>query len=533
MTSDFYQLIPFIFLYAELHYRFKWLGSLYYQKEPEILADTPNRIEPGLPIPILILIKDAHKFPIHLDYISVVIYQYGQRLFSNDISFNQKINNRWWDETIFIETNNLNGNLQLIVKIYYSVNGLKKHCNTHNFPQSSTQELNTYISRYHYPRDKQVQYGDLHYHTNLTEDMVEFGAPLKASLIAAQSMGLDFYCTTDHSYDLDDKVDSWTETDPDLVKWNNSRKEIKTINNEDVFSSFIIPSEELTLHNHKGRNIHALILNNSKFLSGSGDGAEKYFNFKCQFNTNDIHNCLENTSVCIAAHPFETPSFLQRILFKRGSWDKKDILHDKLAGLQILNGEIGPEYYNGIRKWITLLLNGFKKFIYAGNDAHGNFNIYRQIKIPMLKLSEENKQIFGKFRTGVYPLKKFDIKSVIESLKEGNCFVTNGPLLNFSCESSKINYTMGDSIKEQKGTLKVHALSTPEFGFIKNISIIKGVIGEIEEEECFNIVKPHTHELRHLHEVNADRSCYYRCEVSIDSKEEVIFALSNPIWFYP
>ena len=532
-ATEILHLLPFITLYAELHFRFKWIGSLYYQNEPEILADTPYRIEPELPIPILLLIKDSHLYPIKLHHVSVHIFQSNKEVRSIHTSINQKINKRWWDKTILIDTKYLYGNIKLNIEFYYSVNGQEKHCTTHNFPQSNSHSLNCYISKHPYPKDKFVQYGDLHYHTNLTEDMVEYGAPLRATLIAAQHMGLDFYCTTDHSYDLDDKYNSWTETDPDLNKWKNSRQEIIDINNEDIFSSFIIPSEELTLHNHKGQNVHALILNNSKFLSGNGDGAEKYFNFDSQYNTADIYNDLENNAICIAAHPFEPVSFLHNIFFKRGKWHNKDIIHDELAGFQIVNGEIGSGYYKGIKKWVELLLKGIVKYMYAGNDAHGNFNIYRQIKIPMISLFERNKQILGKFRTGVYADKKYDILSVINGLKRGNCFVSNGPLLNLTCDVSDIHYKMGDKIYSNKGKINLTIISSPEFGLIKNILVVKGVIGKNKEEDYFAIKNPQKYEVKESFDISVECPCYFRCIINSDSKKENIFALSNPIWFYP
>ena len=60
-----------------------------------------------------------------------------------------------------------------------------------------------------------------------------------------------------------------------------------------------------------------------------------------------------------------------------------------------MNGDTGRGYQDGIKIWVKLLLNGHRKYIYAGNDAHGNFNIYRQIKIPMINLLEEETQRFG------------------------------------------------------------------------------------------------------------------------------------------
>ena len=44
---DYIDFIPMVFLYAELHYYFKYTGSLYYVNEPEILTDAPSFIEPN------------------------------------------------------------------------------------------------------------------------------------------------------------------------------------------------------------------------------------------------------------------------------------------------------------------------------------------------------------------------------------------------------------------------------------------------------------------------------------------------------
>ena len=52
-----------LFLYAETHYRFKYFFSFLKKQEPELLADAPHRVEPGKDIPILILSKDADRYP--------------------------------------------------------------------------------------------------------------------------------------------------------------------------------------------------------------------------------------------------------------------------------------------------------------------------------------------------------------------------------------------------------------------------------------------------------------------------------------
>jgi len=203
-----YNFIPAFLLYAELHFHLNLFRGRLFIKEPEILSDLPIRIEPGKKLPILLLIKDAHIFPIKLQNVEVVLYKEHKIASSYDKRYNLSINKHWWYDTLFIDVDNIFGNIQVDIIFTYEINGNIKTCRIHNYPLSTHRKMETFISVYKYPNDGNVVYGDLHYHSNLTEDMVEFGAPIKSTLDAAESMGLDFFCNTDHSYDLDDKPGS-------------------------------------------------------------------------------------------------------------------------------------------------------------------------------------------------------------------------------------------------------------------------------------------------------------------------------------
>ena len=532
LTEHFSYLIPVVFLYAELHFRFKWSGSRYFQKEPEILSDLPIRIEPNKDIPILLIIKDSHLFPIHLNYVEITIYKSSEVIYSRSFDYNIELNVNWWEDMINIKSEGISEHIEVNVEYFYMINGINKRCTIHNYPLSTNNRLNTYVSSHNYPNNGKVLYGDIHYHSNLTEDMVEFGASLNSTLIMSESLGLDFFCNTDHSYDLDDEPGSWTKTDPSLKKWNDSRVEIDKLNNENNRSSFIIPSEELSLHNQDGRNVHALILNNSKFLPGSGDGAEIPFDFNADYNTESVHYSLDNNSICIAAHPFNPVPLVQWFFVKRGKWEFKDIIKDGVAGLQIMNGAIDSGFNKGLEIWKKLLLKGYRKYIYAGNDAHGNFNIYRQIKTPMISLYEKKEQLFGEYRTGVFvDDNNSKIDAVITSMKIGNCFVTNGPLINLKFEVDDSTYCMGSTIQSSYGYLIISILSTPEFGNIKKLIIKKGNIGESKEIDYLTILNPNCFELIKNYEIYIESNCYFRCEAEfVPTREKNSIAFSNPIW---
>jgi hypothetical protein len=216
-------------------------------------------------------------------------------------------------------------------------------------------------------------------------------------------------------------------------------------------------------------------------------------------------------------------------------WGKDDILPENMIGLQILNGELDRTFYLSVKIWVKLLLEGYHKYIYAGNDAHGNFNQYRQINIPMFTLKEKKKQLFGRFRTGVIIHgKSNNIDNTLNSLKKGNCFITTGPLLNIICRLDKSIYNMGSTVPNKTGILELVVKSSPEFGVIKKIIIKKGIIGEKKEMNHLIIRNLQKFRFKHKIEIYTSAHCYYRCVAEFDSVRDIkIFAFSNPIWLKP
>ena len=244
-----------------------------------------------------------------------------------------------------------------------------------------------------------------------------------------------------------------------------------------------------------------------------------------------MYKIIDENALCIAAHPFNHVPLLQKIFFKRGRWENKDISHQKLSGLQILNGIYDKDFFNGMEIWKNQLLNGLIKYIYAGNDAHGNFNIYRQINTPLLTLKESYIQIFGNCRTGVLGSKFGDIPSVINSLKKGNCFITNSAYLNITFHHNQKEYSMGSIIQKGSGKLTVDIVSSKEFGMIKKLIVLMGRIGDKKEINIFQYENLRVYELKEIITINAEKESYFRCEVYLCNDN--CFAYSNPIWLCP
>ncbi len=530
--SELSSLLPVLLMYTEMHYRFRLTGSRYFKNEPEILADAPFRISPGEVLPVMLLVKDADRYPVFLESVTIETFtaDHSVEPEKHHIPLNVNISDRWWYRTIPVAIPDRGKTLFLMVSFKYKINDENRKCINHNLKLLSPEPMSVFISENPFPYSEYYRWGDIHFHSNLTDDMVEFGSPIYPTRETAVALGLDFFCVTDHSYDLDDKPGSWKETDPLLQKWDISRRYIQKLN-EDEDQCLIIPGEEVTLMNHRRRNIHGLVLNEEKFIPGSGDGAERPFRFKSEYSTETISSQLSPESLFIAAHPFTEIPFFQWILIKRGKWEWNDIILSHITGLQILNGEPDKGFLRGCKIWVELLLKGYRKFIYAGNDSHGNFNMFRQIKTPMLSLHENRSQIFGKCRTGVIS-RGDDMNSIMNSLRKGRCIITNGPGIRLTCKTDDgVTGHPGDTLKASNVVVVVSCESTQEFGPLGSVTVYVGYIGEKE------IVLAHrnqtTFDFREEFRLLVERPVYIRAVTKTALTHEHCIAMTNPIWVSP
>ncbi len=518
----------FFIMYAETHYSFKGIYSRLKKKEPEIIADAPTRVEPGSKIPVLILIKDAQLHPVFLEEIIIEITWNNQHV-KKIFKYHKNIDERLWTDIIKIEIPIQHGELFLNVTFKLICRNKKLLVKNDNYKGLSHKPLKVKIPKTGLPKTKNWYYGEFHCHTNFTDDQVEFGAPLPVTKTMAEAIGLNFFCATDHSYDLDDHPENYLRKDPDLNKWQALWCEAKTLNRENDF--VVVPGEEVSVGNHKNQNVHFLILNNPDFLPGDGDGAEKWFKNQ---PTASIAHTLKNSnsnSAAFAAHPAIKPPLLERLFIRRGKWEKPDLSHTGLHGLQIWNGN-QEGFEEGKKQWIELLLSGKKVFISGGNDAHGNFNRFRQIGFPFLTMRENHHNIFGKIKTAVYLEEKLTLDSLLKAIKNGRMLITNGPFLDFKITSGSKSGRPGDTLKGNSFDLKVSCLSSPEFGELKELNIFWGdlqtkdeqlykTIGEFKKafefDKIFSFYKP-------------ENPCYIRIELFSKSDEKEFKCLTNPIW---
>jgi len=380
---DIALLLPY--LYAETHYRLKYFFSYLYKREPEIIADLPSRVEPDTPLPILIIVKDAHLFPVQIHKAYLINADTGEKIESIEIE--QYVDDVLWEHLHFVHSQLLApGHHKLDIHIFYSIGTHNKMCINDNHRGASHSPLPVYVSETHLPRIGNCFYGDTHIHTNFTSDQVEFAPTIKSSSILARSMGLNFFCATDHSYDLDDHPYNYMVNDTNLSKWYTFQEEVEKFNRQEP-GFVIIPGEEVSIRNKSGKNVHCLVYNSRSFFPGSGDGAERWPETRCELSLKDLLDKLESGSFAFAAHPGEKPAFLQRLFINRGQWTAEDCITPGLTGLQLINSAENNSDNIGKKLWIQTLLRGIRSAGICGTDAHGNFARYRQIDFPFFTIS--------------------------------------------------------------------------------------------------------------------------------------------------
>jgi hypothetical protein len=526
-----------VFLYAETHYRFRYFFSFLRKREPEIVSDAPHRIEPRTPLPILVLVKDAHVFPVVLLQVLAIVRRNGKRIFRKELLNSPvPVNEKMWNRVFSLPLHGVSGWIDCDIVLTVENRKKRRIYHNDNYRTSSHRPLRIFVSPSPLPRFRQLYFGECHSHSAFSDDQVEFGAPLDASADLCRALGLSFQCITDHSYDLDDSPDNYLRNDPGAPKWRKLRREVDGLNRT-IKDFTLVCGEEVSCRNSAGQNVHLLLMGNKTFFFGSGDGAERWLQTRSEYSISDVLRRLGPASIAFAAHPREHVPLLQRLLLDRGQWERKDLDHPNLTGIQFLNGKLQDGFLEGYRIWIDELLCGKRLFALAGDDAHGNFNRFRQIGIPFLKIRETDNQLFGKMRTGVF-LQSLSAQSIIRAMCSGSFILSDGPVVNLKLNASRfVASSIGRSYVAKRCTVILEACSSDEFGRMQSIKLYRGFVGEQSESIIFSErARSNTRFVRKL-QLAIERKCYIRAEVwtspaqSCDLRAH--FCITNPVWLSP
>ena len=545
-------------LYAETHYTFPFLFSFLKRRQPEILADAPFRVEPSTPIPVLCLIKDAHLYPITLERIVVSVRSPSGSVQRRDFPFDVSIAEPFWHRVLPVEPLEP-GRTVLDVYFYGTRGGKRWVVRNDNYRTASHAPLTVEVASSSLPGSKGWYYGEAHAHTRYTSDQVEFGAPVSATVELARAMGLSWFAATDHSYDLDDHPDDFLRNHPDHPLWWALKRDIQRARRERP-DFVVLSGAEVSCGNAEGGNVHLLAYGLSDLIVGKGDGAERWFRTRPDRSVSEVlEEVRRQGGVAYAAHPLEPAPFFQRLLIRRGNWCREDLLQEGLSGLQFWNGKREAGLARGRKAWIDLLIKGKRVFALGGDDAHGNFNRFRQIGVPFVRMRESDQQRFGAVRTALFLPDGLREWGVLEALRAGRSVVTDGPFVAFGLErEGKQSATETQSIQRKPknesqcsvvsvprwqgkgekvcigGTiaggklwLDVEAETTGEFGDFREIVMYRGDIARRREEVLQRWRGKGRRRFSVRTKVEVAGPGYLRAE---GKTERGHWCLTNPIW---
>jgi len=515
----------------------------------EIIADGPWRIEPAqAQVPIYVLVKDAAEDTenpaYYLDSVEIWTQAFRGGRWIDDrqlknVTYGIKIENQrynlyengdWYDvimldrvgKDVKNKSYTLNGEIRFHVKIKGRTYWL--------LPSNWDSYFKVYISPSSLPKLSNWYAGDTHYHSSYSDNFVEFGGPIGATLKMGKAIGLDWVTITDHSFDLDD-VNQTRQTNDPNDKWNSLRSEVTAIS-DPVFK--MILGEEVSAGNALGTNVHFLcygLEGAATFIPGDGDDWWDHLESTVPtISLSDaISRCNTYGGVGYAAHPAAYDEDSARYL-NRGNWTASDYALGGYRGLQIWNTitDNWSFFEEGMKVWVEQLLNGRRLFIAGGTDAHGDFsNASIFNPNPDVWGVIYHNSSFGRVRTYVYTT-SFSNAGILNALKKGHSIITDGPLVVFDIGGTTIGDTYygteGDSL-----TLNITWVSTSEFGEISKITVIKGDIISKNETVIAEIVPQRKERFsgNKLVPITAGAKTYYRLNATtaLDRK-----AFTNPIW---
>ena len=376
--------------------------------------------------------------------------------------------------------------------------------------------------------------GDTHYHSSYTDNAVEFGFPVEATVEAGKAIGLDWNAITDHSFDIRDSKTA----DPNH-KWNALKSDINTYTSD---SYKLILGEEVSCYGHEKAPLNPLIRGVVHFLVfGMGNfnnvgetgldfipgGHDEKPEGGLTWNLEDVIEMVNSQGgVSYAAHP-EGHRGAGAAALDRVPWITEDYDLTGYNGLQVWN-MYNNDYERdlGLEQWKRLLLNGRKDvFVAGGSDAHGDFS-------HATTVLGDSVNAFGKVRTYIYT-ENLSKDGIHNALRNGHSIMTDGPLVVFDINGEVI----GNNVSLTNGTnatLRIQWNSTQEFGYINNIIVKKGVINETNETNV--TITPSSlgkNPLCDEHEliISPNESCYYRVEAFSNTTNGAQYrCYTNPIW---
>ncbi|MBD3421731.1 MAG: hypothetical protein GF398_16580 [Chitinivibrionales bacterium] len=536
-------LLPCFALYAETHFRFfPGQPSLLFRREPEVIFDAPRRIAPGRDLPVYLVLNDIYRFPVELTSVEITLHclestQKSHIIIDNPATYLLGHALHWQSASyLFLIQRDKFIGTDMFINAKAEYRTKRGHFRTvfnDNLPGSSKNSLLCHIAKEDFPGSTHCIYGDMHLHSHYSQSHVEFGPPIRVIDLVAKAYGLDFVAVTDHSYDLACDLRNYLRQDATQSRWISFQEEFSGTCNK--FQSIVLPGEEISCLNSRGKVVHMLGIGLTEYVPGTRDGARPNTAFKKQLTIGEAIEAVQaQNGLAFAAHPGSKCSIMQQIFLHRGMWEVADS-HQNLDGFQAVNSGFACGWQRAKGLWTNELRNGHPLPLVAGNDSHGDFNRFRLIGVPFVKIEEHSKFFFGSYRTGIYG-NATNQQEVTDLIRQGRTFATGGPFITIAGSEN-----VHDTLISNKASILpdnavfVIAESTYEFGSIDEIRIIAGSCAAHSERVHRKLTyTPQTWFISERIELRkSDPKSYLRAEIRCKRADNsTTQAFTSPCWYH-
>jgi hypothetical protein len=523
--------------YAELHYRFIPGASTLYRRVPEIYWDCPWRVTHGETLPLVLLIKDAHKFPVTVEEVEITVECGGERRalrvgdhVTGSIDTPVLVRHPYYYAVMEIALpDDIRGAVRIQPTVRATIDGRAVTFGVSGHPSFSTEPLSVYVADGPLPTADGWSYADTHCHSWHTSDQIEFGAPPDVLARMARAVGLRWVFVTDHSFDLTVPPGRWFGEDHDETRWNKLEHEIKEINSASGDVT-LIRGEEVSCGSADDKNLHLLVYSVPELIPGKGDAAKRWrvWRNRPDMSMRDALKIVRrHGGVAFASHPMNEPSLMERTVLNRGAWQDED-LHEDLDGWELWNTDAVAPFEKARADWIRLLLQGSRMPVIAGSDAHGDFNRMRAINLPFLAVEESFREAFGRPRTAVYTPEP-TLPCVYDAMRAGRAVMTNGPFVTFTVDvTDGPSVCLGGTARPGDAIIRTQARSTEEFGELSRVTLYVGSIGSGEKPATLGENQGMGQDV--VGRLTLEKGTYLRVEAEARRGDSITRAITNPIW---
>jgi hypothetical protein len=417
--------------YAELHYAPAGPAfSRLWQDWPEIYADTPWLVFPGDELPLLLTWRDAHRFPCRVHSLRLRWVDPAGATGSCALDFEAELHQELDGAVIGRFRPGGPGSWDLWIEGIAEQGGRRMAFVNQLARPFAELPLRITAAPGPDPGLPGLAWGDLQAHGSATRDTVEFGPPPELLYEAARTLGLGWFCITDHSYDLDrsNSPDAPPGPDPAQPRWHDLKRRAAALNAQ--AGPTVLVGEELSCRGLEGGILHLLLLEPERLLAGSPDGGQGLPFRRPEHDLLSALAALGPRGLAVASHPGEGPGRLEHLLLRRRDWSPAELR--QLGHWQALNGTEGPSLRKGLRRAVSLWAEGRPGVLLAGNDSHGHFALARELTLPLWAARSHREHLFGRHRSGLLLPGGVTPDGVLGELRAGRVLLGNGPLLCFT-----------------------------------------------------------------------------------------------------